>query len=145
MNDYYQRAGALHAAEERSQIMAQQMESMRKEMEKMRLDYDAAVLRTKLQLIDRYDEQVQLIIGAHPHLSEAWDNFRVLYQLSANKELLETAKEKILGIAEGICHGCKRNFPGDDQKERTAAKRNEHTVRALRKRVEQLEAELETK
>lgn len=94
------------ALEERLQIVSTENRELREKVENMLADYDAATLRKSIAAIDKYDRQVQQIIAASSILSEAWDNFRVQYQLTASKELLQTAKEKIAGRAKGVCHGC---------------------------------------
>lgn len=110
MSDYYSNPGALRAAEDRLATMAKELEEARKTIRDMFADYDAASLRNKLKQINDYDEDVQAIIAADSNLAQAWDNFRVLYELTARKELLQTAREKMRGEREGICHGCKRRF-----------------------------------
>lgn len=98
------------ALEERLQLVSKENTELKQKVEKMLGDYDAMELRKRIERLDDYDRTVQQIIGASSILSEAWDNFRVQYQLTASEALLETAREKIAGRAEGVCHGCKREF-----------------------------------
>jgi hypothetical protein len=110
MNDYYSDPRALRATEDRLQAMSKELLEAKEKIDRMYGDYDAAILRSKIASIQTYDETVQQIIAASPILQEAWDNFRVQYQLTASKELLQTAREKISGKAKGICYGCNRSL-----------------------------------
>jgi hypothetical protein len=142
INDYYKQPGALRAAEARAEMMATEVENMRKEMKTMRTDYDANVLRNRLIQIATYDEQVRLIISAHPILQEAWDNFRIQYQLTASKALLETAHEKIHRNEKGRCHGCKRDFPGNTEEDRQQVQRDRDRIKVLEYQIASLEEEI---
>lgn len=117
MNYVENNSRALQAAEAQLITAGKRIEELRllliKEREQSRqnfYDMDANQLRATILNINLYDEQVQMIISANPLLGEAWDSFRVQYQLMANKELLETAREKMVGVKEGKCHGCGRPF-----------------------------------
>ena len=138
MSDYYDNPRALRAAEERLEILGAENRNLRESLLKMQQDYDAAVLRGKIESIDRYDREVQMLIAADPRLQEAWDNFRVQYQLTVSKELLETAREKIAGYVDETCHGCRRKYSGHSEDSRRAAKENVLRIRRLEARLREL-------
>jgi hypothetical protein len=98
------------ALEERNAKLANENRELKIKMEELIENRDADVLRYHLECIDSYDKKVQQIIAASSILSEAWDNFRVQYELTASQELLQTAKDKIAGKHSGICHGCGRKM-----------------------------------
>jgi hypothetical protein len=140
--NYRNPAAIILAAEERAQMAHTEMNNMREELEGLRKDYDAALLKQSIDAINRYDEDVQLIISSHPILQEAWDNFRVQYQITASKALLETAREKIQGKLGGICYGCRRPFDGYSSSQREDNHNDFRLVLTLTKQVEDLTAEL---
>ena len=94
MPDTYYENRMLAALEERVQILANENRDLKIEMEKILRDRDIELLKHNIEVINRYDCEVQQVIAASSILTEAWDNFRVQYQITATKELLETAKEK---------------------------------------------------
>lgn len=94
--------------EKRNAEILSQMRTMAKDRNVDKLNADIERINADIDRINRYDEQVAMITAADPHLQEAWDNFRCLYQLTARKELLTLAREKAAGQADGTCHACKR-------------------------------------
>lgn len=138
MSDYYDNPRALLAAEQRLEILGAENRNLRESMLKMQQDYDAAVLRGKLESIDRYDRDVAMLIAADPRLQDAWDNFRVQYELTVSKQLLETAKEKIAGYVDETCHGCKRKYSGNTEESRRSAKENVLRIARLEARLREL-------
>lgn len=57
----------------------------------------------KLEKIEKYDQQLRVLMAEHSELREAWDSFVCLYQLAANgnKGLLEQSKKTRKG-----CYSC---------------------------------------
>lgn len=58
-------------------------------------EQENARLKARLKAIVDYDRMVQGIIKSNPNLERQWDEFRVLYQLTASDALLATAIDKI--------------------------------------------------
>ena len=100
----------LRYAEERIEMLDREKAELRASLRRLEEDRNVDKLKDQIEAINRYDEQVAMIISADPNLQEAWDNFRCLYQLMARKELLVTAREKANGMSAGVCHACKRTF-----------------------------------
>lgn len=95
-----------------------------------------------IKQIQHYDQQVRKVIASSEMLQQAWDDFAVLYQLTADEAILETMKEKIRGDLDGKCYACERIMPGDSEVDQDAYKRLikranmlEHRLRALGEEV----------
>jgi energy-coupling factor transporter ATP-binding protein EcfA2 len=97
--------------------------------------------KRRVKALNEYDEEVQKLIAADHNLQEAWDNFRVLYQLTAGKPLLETANQKILGEIDGTCYGCRRRYNGSSLDAQRDAKLNVIRIRNLEAKLRELGAE----